>query len=109
MMATRQRAWQLRQRTAGRCQQCGREAKAARCSACQLAFKKRRVLMTENERKARSQRSCRKVRVASGNCGYCDKPRKSFKWLCDGCAKRHREKQRDEYRKAKEYASCQKS
>lgn len=33
--------------------------------------------------------------VAAGKCGMCGKPRGSLKFLCDDCAARHRERQRE--------------
>jgi hypothetical protein len=36
----------------------------------------------------------RRLLVESGLCGYCAKPRRFFKWLCDDCATKHRLKQR---------------
>lgn len=33
-------------------------------------------------------------RVAAGLCGYCGATRNQYKWLCDACAEKHRNKQR---------------
>ena len=32
--------------------------------------------------------------LAAGNCGFCGHPRGRFKFLCDDCARKHRERQR---------------
>lgn len=32
--------------------------------------------------------------VASGRCGYCGQLRNKYRWLCDGCAFDHRDRQR---------------
>ncbi len=42
--------------------------------------------------------------VAEGKCGHCGKPRGRFAWLCDGCAERHRERQRRKAEKRREQA-----
>jgi hypothetical protein len=44
----------------------------------------------ENKAAAKS----RAKRVAAGRCGFCGEKRNLYKWLCDGCAAAHREKQR---------------
>lgn len=44
----------------------------------------------------------RQVDVKSGRCGHCRKPRAGLKFLCDGCAKKHRDRQR-----AKECPHCE--
>ena len=36
----------------------------------------------------------RREEVAKGNCGHCYRPRNRFKFLCDDCATKHRERQR---------------
>ena len=32
--------------------------------------------------------------LAAGLCGFCGKKRERFRFLCDGCAEKHRERQR---------------
>ena len=45
-------------------------------------------------KEAKRQREHRRRLVAAGNCGFCGKPRKHYAWLCDRCARDHRERQR---------------
>ena len=41
-----------------------------------------------------SQKKMRADRVVAGKCGFCNKDRVNFAWLCDDCAAKHRERQR---------------
>lgn len=44
---------------------------------------------------ARYYREYRAARVKSGTCGWCANKLGRFKWLCDDCAKKHRDRQRN--------------
>ena len=46
----------------------------------------------------------RKRRVKDGRCGWCGQKRNQFKWLCDGCARKHREKQQAQQQAKKDLA-----
>lgn len=41
----------------------------------------------------------RRQLVADGRCSQCGKRRKNFRSMCDGCAQKHRERQRNRYPK----------
>jgi predicted amidophosphoribosyltransferase len=51
----------------------------------------------------RSHSQMRANRVAVGNCAFCNKPRGSLAFLCDDCAKKHRERQREKRARAKAF------
>jgi predicted amidophosphoribosyltransferase len=40
-------------------------------------------------------KAARDRRIAAGLCGFCGKPRESLDFLCDACAAKHRQRQRD--------------
>lgn len=48
------------------------------------------------DRSVQNVRECmrRAASVAIGKCGWCRKPLGQFKWLCDDCAAKHRNRQR---------------
>jgi len=52
-------------------------------------------MTAETRRKtARETGNARRTRqIAEGLCGFCGKPRNKLKFLCDDCAKNHRERQ----------------
>lgn len=41
-----------------------------------------------------TQREKRAAQVAAGNCGLCNRPHGKLAFLCDECARKHRERQR---------------
>jgi hypothetical protein len=47
----------------------------------------------------------RQHEVAAGNCGHCFQPRGRYKFLCDECARKHRERQRGTPRKVADDAT----
>lgn len=65
------------------------------CSQCGRAAGHVKTCERYREWKAARNRRLRQERVASGLCGYCSRPRNLHDWLCDECADRHRERQRD--------------
>jgi hypothetical protein len=42
------------------------------------------------------QRMWQLLRVQEGLCSTCGKPRNLYAWICDDCAKRHRERSREQ-------------
>src|SRR5687767_4551695 len=58
-----------------------------------VAFERRKI-GSEGMSAAKDRR---KKLVESGRCGFCGAQRNQFKWLCDECARKHRERQRAAY------------
>jgi hypothetical protein len=49
--------------------------------------------------KNKSRAQQRRQIVLAGGCGHCGKTRGNLKFLCDDCAKKHRDRQKAKYRK----------